>query len=173
MRREQKRGPRLLKSAGLTIVGAGAGALAAFLFDPDRGRSRRAKLRDQAAHKAHSATHDLGGRSRGFANRGRGVAAGARYRVTGRWVDDAVLHDRIRAELGRRLSHPHAVQVRTDDHVVTLTGDILADEEARTLRAVKHVPGVQEVHVQWTVHESAGDVPTLQGSGKHQPRQPN
>jgi hypothetical protein len=61
------------------------------------------------------------------------------------------------------VSHPHAIQVRVEGRTVTLVGDVLADEEKTARHAIKRIPGVKVMDVQWTVHEEAGDVPTLQG----------
>ena len=159
----RKPGHPLLTGAAWTIAGVGAGMLAEYLLDPVQGRARRARMRDRSAHTMHRMSDDLSGRSQDVRNRGRGVAMGMRYRVTGRSADDAVLHDRVRAELGRHVSHPHALQVRVDHGIVTLTGDVLAAEEKAARRGIKRIPGVKGVHPQWTVHEEAGDVPTLQG----------
>ncbi|TDO48681.1 BON domain-containing protein [Kribbella sp. VKM Ac-2527] len=160
-RREQ-----LLKAAGLTAVSASAGAVTEYLLDPERGHSRRARLRDKTAHAAHEVNEGLEGLSRDLSNRGRGVAAGARYRVVGRMTDDAVLHDRVRAELGRQVSHPHAIQVEVDDRTVTLTGDVLAAEADQAIRAINRIPGVRDVETQWRVYDEPGDVPTLQGRAR-------
>ncbi|TDD27741.1 BON domain-containing protein [Kribbella turkmenica] len=159
-------GHPFLKSAGLTVAGLCAGMVTEYLMDPDRGRARRARIRDRSAHAAQGMNGGLTGLSRDMTNRGRGIAMTARYRVTGRTADDAVLHDRVRAELGRCVSHPHAVQVRVDAGSVTLVGDVLAEEEKTARHAVKRIPGVKNVDAQWTVHEEPGDVPTLQGKGR-------
>ncbi|NIK61713.1 BON domain-containing protein [Kribbella shirazensis] len=161
--RMRRPGRSLLAGAGLAAAGIGTGMLVEYLLDPDRGRARRARMRDQSAHTTHRMTDSLNGMSHDVANRSRGVAMGMRYRVAGRSADDAVLHDRVRAELGRHVSHPHALQVRVDAGVVTLTGDVLAAEEHSARRGVKRIPGVKGVHAQWTVHDEPGDVPTLQG----------
>jgi len=160
----QKHRRPLLTGAALTVAGAGAGMLAEYLLDPDQGRARRAKIRDRSARTTHRMSDDLSGISHNASNRGRGLVMGMRYRVTGRSADDAVLHDRVRAELGRCVSHPHALQVRVDGGMVTLTGDVLAAEEKAARRGVKRIPGVKGLHEQWTVHEEPGDVPTLQGT---------
>ncbi len=159
-------GHPFLKTAGLAVAGLCAGMVTEYLMDPDRGRARRARLRDKSTHAMHGVNDSLSGMSHDMSNRGRGMAMSARYRITGRSADDSVLHDRIRAELGRMVSHPHAVQVRVDGGTVTLVGDVLADEEKQARHAVKRVPGVKNVDAQWTVHEEAGDVPTLQGKGR-------
>ena len=162
----KNRRPPLVKVAGLTVVSAGAGAVTAFLLDPERGHARRARIRDKAVHTAHDVNHSLVGMSRDVANRGRGVAAGTRYRIAGRWTDDAVLHDRVRAELGRHVSHPHAVQVSAQDRTVTLTGEVLAAEAERACHAISRIPGVKRLEAGWTVYDEPGDVPTLQGNAK-------
>ena len=161
----QDHGHPFLKTAGLTVAGICAGMVTEYLMDPERGRARRAKLRDKSAHAAHGMSN-LNGLSKDMTNRGRGMAMAARYRVTGRWTDDSVLHDRVRAELGRMVSHAHAVQVRVDNGTVTLVGDVLADEEKQARHAVKRIPGVKAVDAQWTVYDEPGDVPTLQGKGR-------
>jgi osmotically-inducible protein OsmY len=159
----KKQGRPLLKSAGLTVAGVCAGVVTEYLLDPERGRTRRSRLRDKSMHAAHEVTDGLGGMSRNMSHRGRGMAMAARYRITGRFTDDAVLHDRVRAELGRCVSHPHAVQVRVEGRTVTLIGDVLADEEKAARHAINRIPGVKHVDALWTVHEEEGDVPTLQG----------
>ena len=40
---------------GLFVLGAMVGAGVMYLFDPDRGRRRRARLRDRLIHGAHEA----------------------------------------------------------------------------------------------------------------------
>ncbi|MEV4798512.1 SRPBCC family protein [Nonomuraea sp. NPDC049421] len=159
--------PIVLKSAG---AGACAGAAAVYLLDPARGRARRARVRDQAAHATHEVRDGAGVLSRDLGNRGRGAGAALRYQVSGRSADDRVLTERIRAELGRHVSHPHAVHVTVEDHVVTLDGDLLAGEEERARKAVRRIPGVKSVVARWTPHLDPTGVPTLQGPGR--PREP-
>jgi hypothetical protein len=158
-------GHPFLKTAGLAVAGMCAGMVTEYLLDPDRGKARRARMKDRTTHMTHGMSN-LSGLSRDLTNRGRGMAMAARYRVMGRSADDSVLHDRVRAELGRHVSHPHAVQVRVDHGTVTLVGDMLADEEKAARHAVKRIPGVKNVDAQWTVHDEPGDVPTLQGKGR-------
>ncbi|MER7618283.1 BON domain-containing protein, partial [Nonomuraea wenchangensis] len=133
---------------GRAVTAAGAfcaGAAVAYLCDPVRGRSRRARARDKAAHATHKLRDGLGVLSRDLSNRSRGLAAAVRYRFSGRSVDDRVLHERVRAELGRHVSHSHAVDVLVHDGIVTLAGDVLAAEDERARRAIRRVPGVRGV----------------------------
>ncbi|TMR94646.1 SRPBCC family protein [Nonomuraea basaltis] len=152
--------PRSVVAAGLGFC---AGAAVAYLFDPVRGRARRARGRDKAAHATHELRDGLGVLSRDMTNRSRGSAAAMRYRVAGRWVDDRVLYERVRAELGRHVSRPHAVEVHVQDRVVTLSGDVLADENERAQRAVRRVPGVKRVEANWAAHRDAAETFRLQG----------
>jgi hypothetical protein len=161
-----QRRPSRVKMAGFAAAGVGAGVVLEYLLDPERGRSRRAKLRDKTRRAAHETNDDMRGWRKDVANRTRGVAASARYRVAGRKADDDVLHDRVRAELGRHVRYPHAVEVHVKDRVVTLAGDVLADEERETARAIKHIPGVKQVEEHWKVHTEPDNIPTMQGPGK-------
>ncbi|MGI5290016.1 SRPBCC family protein [Nonomuraea polychroma] len=153
-------------------TGAAAGATIQYLFDPECGRSRRAKVRDQAAHAVHELTYGAGRVGRDLRNRSRGIAAQTRFRLTGRSADDRILHERVRAELGRYLTHPHAVHVSVEDHVARLEGDVLSGEERPAERAVRRIPGVKAVDARWKVHRAPSDVPQLQGPGRVRPPAP-
>jgi uncharacterized membrane protein len=80
-------------------------------------------------------------------------------------VDDDVLAERVRAELGRFVSHPHAIQVDVTEGRVTFRGPILKAEVKRLLRAIEHVRGVRDVVSALEEHKEAGSVPALQGGG--------
>lgn len=155
---------------GATAAAAGVGAAVEYVLDPDRGHARRARLRDKAVHAAVALNH--GGRvlGRDMSGRGRGMAAGFRYLTASRHAADDVLHERVRAELGRYVSHPHSVGVDVEDAVVSLTGAVLAGEDRRACRAVRRVPGVRSVRADWRVHSAATGVSELQGNGR--PRVP-
>ncbi|MEW9550419.1 SRPBCC family protein [Nonomuraea sp. NPDC050783] len=156
------------RSGRVVAAGAGfcAGAATAYLCDPARGHARRAVARDKAAHVTHELRDGLGVLGRDLGNRCRGWAATVRYQYRGGTADDRVLHERVRAELGRHVSHPHAVQVLVQDGIVTLGGDVLAAEEERACRAARRIPGVRRVETAWAVHREAGDSPRLQGTGR-------
>jgi uncharacterized membrane protein len=78
-------------------------------------------------------------------------------------VEDDVLTERVRAKLGRLVSHSHAVEVSAANGVVTLKGPILKREAGGLVRAIARVPGVCDVVDQLESHEQAGNVPSLQG----------
>ncbi|WP_309111960.1 SRPBCC family protein [Saccharothrix sp.] len=159
------------RTAAALAAAAVAGAAAGALCDPYRGRFRRALVRDKALRAGRKVRAGAAGLACDAGNRGRGVVAEARYRLKGRRVDDPqVLHDRVRSELGRHVTHPHAVDVHVEDRAVTLTGVVLEREAARTLRALRRVPGVDRVDARWTVHRQSTGVSALQGDGH--PREP-
>jgi uncharacterized membrane protein len=100
----------------------------------------------------------------------QGLRAEASRRLLGvdRVSDDQLLVERVRAKLGRAVSHPHAVKVEAHQGQVILSGPILAHEKEQLLDVVRDVPGVVAIQDNLEVHEKP-DIPSLQG-GK--PRQP-
>jgi hypothetical protein len=149
------------------LGGLGLGAALMFLLDPDRGRRRRAMLRDGVASRAGGSTtflrksgHDVGNRAKGLAARARRLA-----RRDGP-VEDEVLVERVRAKIGRYVSHPGMIAVFADEGDVVLKGPVLADEVEDLLSAVRSVRGVRYVEDRLEVHENGGDVPGLGGTGR-------
>jgi osmotically-inducible protein OsmY len=149
----------LSKLIGVLIGGAGL----MYLLDPDRGARRRALVRDQVARARHKLGDRLDATARDLGNRTRGTLAEARSRFRKEAVDDAVLHERVRSEIGHAVSHPGAIEENVSDGRVTLRGPVLAHELDGLLRAVRRVRGVSEVRNELEVHQEAGDVPSLQG----------
>jgi len=60
-------------------------------------------------------------------------------------ADDLVLVQRGRAQLGRLVAHPRAMEVDADDGVVTLQGPVLRSEGPRLLRMIAKMGGVREI----------------------------
>jgi hypothetical protein len=148
----------------LTALALGAGLM--FLLDPDRGRARRARVRDRLAHAARAGRGALGATGRDVAHRTAGAAARLKGRLHHEPVDDEVLVERVRAHLGRAVSHPRAIQVTAEKGVVTLTGPILTAEVPRLVRAAERTGGVREVICALEEHDDPGKVPALQGGGR-------
>jgi uncharacterized membrane protein len=150
---------------GLTPIGGiGLGAALMYMLDPDRGRRRRALLRDQLVHAATKAPDAIGATARDLSNRARGLAAQAGSMFGGdEEAADQVIEARVRSKMGRVVSHPHAIEVAADQGRVTLSGPILAHEVDDLLRCISSVVGVTEVDNQLEVHKEAGNVPALQG----------
>jgi gas vesicle protein len=60
------------------LLSAAVGAAAAYLLDPDRGRTRRARARDKAIAATSTMSDTFGGKSRHWTNVARGYLAEAR-----------------------------------------------------------------------------------------------
>jgi uncharacterized membrane protein len=148
------------------LLAAGAGAGMMYLLDPSRGRRRRRLLADKVVHAAHVAGDAASTTGRDLANHARGAAAVARRRIQSKDADDEVIAERVRAELGRVVSHPGAIEVDVDEGLVTLRGDVLSEEADDLLACVAKVRGVEDVENMLQYHEEAGRIPSLQGQGR-------
>jgi hypothetical protein len=80
-----------MKKTWTGVRGLGVGAALMYPFDPERGKRRRALLRDKVIHVAHSAGKRLDVRSRDAANRLHGLAARTRSLLKRERVPDAVV----------------------------------------------------------------------------------
>lgn len=151
------------------LLAAGLGATAMYYLDPARGRYRRALVRDQLVHGGHKARHGVGVVGRDSRNRTVGVAAALRSRLLRRQPDDVVLVQRVRACLGRAVSHPHSIKVEAKDGAVTLSGLILREELPLLIDCTLGVPGVRELKNRLEAHAEPGNVPGLQGTPRQEP----
>jgi uncharacterized membrane protein len=141
------------------------GAALMYFFDPQNGRRRRALLRDRMTHLQRVARDARRVTARDLSARATGLQAQFhRLLDSGRThPSDAALHDRVRAKLGRVVSHPHAIDVSVRDGVVALSGPILADEAPRLLDYVRGITGVREIRDLLALHAEASNVSALQG----------
>ena len=133
--------------AGLSLAsGAALGAIGMYLYDPNRGKARRAMLQDKAASVAKRTSQDLAGRAEDLLHRAKGAVARAGASLACREeVDDDVLAGRVRSHLGHVTHHAHTIETEVKDGIVTLHG-ILPDEERQRLVAeVGRIPGVKDV----------------------------
>lgn len=146
-----------------TLVAAGLGAAAMYYLDPQRGRYRRALVRDGLVHATHQAEHELGVVRRDARNRLAGISAQLRSTLDRRPPDDRVLEARVRACLGRVVSHPSSVRVESQHGAVRLSGPILEAEVPLLMACVRRVPGVTGIRDDLEVHAEPGRVPGLQG----------
>lgn len=161
-----------MKSKGWALLaGAGLGAGLMYVLDPDRGRRRRAMLRDQAGHALNQLDDIVGKSTRDLAQRTRGVLAEMRSTIGGAAsVDDERIAGRVRAEIGRVVSHPRAIDISVTEGVVLVRGPILGDEVAGLLAAIKKVPGVVGIKNWLRVPEHPEDVSALQGGVRRRVR---
>jgi uncharacterized membrane protein len=145
------------------FLGGALGALSMYFLDPQQGRRRRARTRDKAVHAGRVLNEAGKVTARDTLHRAKGMWAGTRKLFDHGPVSDEVLVGRVRAELGRFVSHSHAIDVAADGGHVRLSGPILAEEVRPLLRHVRRVPGVRAVSDRLTVHEDASHVSSLQG----------
>jgi hypothetical protein len=155
------------RSLSSFLRGAAFGAVAMYMLDPDKGRRRRALARDRTASLFTDAGETLCEAGRDIANRAHGAQARALRWIQGdAAIDDLRLIERVRAHIGRVVSHPHAIQVGARDAWVTVSGPILANEVEPLLATVRGVPGVRGVEEHLAVHAEPDSVPSLQGTGR-------
>lgn len=154
-------------SNGLKLLfSTGLGAAAMYYFDPARGRYRRALVRDQLVHASHTASHGTSVVGRDTRNRAIGLGARLRSLVNPGQPDDTVLVERVRACLGRVVSHPHSIEVQAQDGIVTLSGPVLEDEAPLLVDCTLGVAGVRDLRNELDVHAEAGSLPGLQGNAR-------
>src|SRR5688500_7630315 len=114
------------------LAGLGAGFLAMSFLDPARGGRRRALLGDKFASAGRRLPDAVGVTARDVSNRARGAWAEATRLFSSDQPSDQVVEARIRSQIGRVISHPHAVHVTSQNGSVTLDGVILAREMPRS-----------------------------------------
>jgi hypothetical protein len=151
-------------------VGAACGAAAMYLLDPTSGRRRRAMLRDRLTSVGFDIGDAVGVAGKDLSHRTQGMGARLRSLFTSNKPTDDVLTERVRAALGRAVSHPRAIQVSVLDGQVRLAGSVLAHEHAVLIDVVSGVRGVDEVLDDLKVHQSADGIPELQGGETPQRR---
>jgi osmotically-inducible protein OsmY len=141
-------------------LGAIAGATAMLLLDPARGNARRALAAQKAAAMARRASELARRRAKDVAQR----AEGRKYEMehADEVVPDALLVERVRAQLGKRVQHSGPLDVRAVDGVVTLSGPILRNEVEGLLDIVGKVRGVKRIENRLDVNEVPGNRPSLQ-----------
>jgi uncharacterized membrane protein len=144
----------------LSAAGIGAGLM--YVFDPDRGRRRRGVLLNKARHANKIVAQASGKTGRDLQNHLVGVFSEIATLFRTESVPDNVLEARVRAKLGRVVSHPRAIEVKAGAGLVILGGPILSEEVHPLLNAVVGIPGVKNIESRLEIHDNA-DIPALQG----------
>lgn len=134
----------MVRRIAVFAAGLASGAALAYLVDPDRGRSRRARLSDQSKAKGREMKRSM---KSGFEYQ-RGVARGVVHDLTEplrpeRKFDDDTLLQKLRSEALGYWYHPDTIEVDISDGTVRLTGDV-GDEEARDklVKLIRRIDGV-------------------------------
>jgi hypothetical protein len=160
----QREADSAIRMGAMLIGGLGLGAALMYVLDPERGKRRRALVRDKAVRAAHKATDRIDARSRDLRNRTKGAAAEVKAMTHPETVSDPVLEERVRAAIGRAVASPGAIDVAAVEGVVILSGPVLASELDELLSTAREVRGVEDVENRLQIYESADDVPALQGA---------
>jgi osmotically-inducible protein OsmY len=146
-----RRGPGALASVGLAALAAAAGAAAAFLLDPARGRARRARVLDQgsaivrrAGRRATQAVHRVQSDVAGKVD-----AMQAARSPDAKPLDDATLTDRVHSIAFRDPSLPKgSLNINVERGIVVIRGEV--PDDASRQRLLDEVRGVEGV---WSVRD--------------------
>ena len=151
MREEPSRphGPGWLGTAIIAAVTALAGALAAALLDPARGRARRARLVDQGSATLRRAARRIGpsaGAAR--ASVSNAVVAVVGRRGQGQALDDASLAAKLESQLFRDPGVPKgSININVEQGIAVLRGEVPdAETRDRLANEAASVKGVWSVH---------------------------
>ncbi len=153
------------------MAGAALGAVAMYFADPDQGRRRRAVTRDKMNSMVHASAEARDVAMRDLTNRLEGARARIQRMlfIRSKTPDDQKLIARVRAQLGRAVSHPHAIQVAAQNGHIALSGPILAHEKPGLLKLVQGLRGVTGIDDRMEAHTNASGVAALQGPGRKAP----
>jgi uncharacterized membrane protein len=156
---------KLINFPGGLLLGVGL----MYFLDPVRGRKRRARINEAVIHAQRRERELLAKAARDARQRAHGLVE----RVTHPPAPDApdqVIESRVRACLGRAVSHPGALDLVVHDGRVILRGPVFTYEADHVVRSVRRVPGVREVVDRMERHETAGSISSLQGVGRRRQR---
>ena len=147
----RRSGPTWGTAAVIGVLGGAAGAIAAYLSDPQRGRARRARLIDQGGSSLRRAGRQIGrvGGAVTSAAEGRLQAmreGGSRVGPT----DDVTLRDRAESELFRDPSVPKgSINISVERGVLVLRGEVpdpaMRDRLEREAEAIDGVWSVRNL----------------------------
>lgn len=130
-----------------TFFGAALGAAAAYYLDPDRGRARRTRHRDQLISKGREVTREVDKKSRYV----EGQLEGARARADGKGEFRPESDADIKQAINQRLSglgvDTSDIVIDVTDGVAGLRGQVQRPEEMKKLEIeTSQVPGVEKVN---------------------------
>jgi osmotically-inducible protein OsmY len=138
-----------IRKAGLTTLAGAAGAAAAYMFDPDRGRSRRNQARDQLLARVRRTGRDLDRRARYAGGSATGAVKKAASAATPAKPapNDVALVRKVESVIFRAEDAPKGrVSLNAEEGVVFLRGEVETQEQIDMLvSGAQRVDGVREV----------------------------
>jgi osmotically-inducible protein OsmY len=139
---------KFLASLGLIALGG----LIMYLVDPDRGRSRRARLADQAEARSRDVADAVSATARYQAGVVKGVAHDVADVFTSdeNGYDDEKLRQKVRSEaIGPTDLGDADIEIDVTDGEVSVRGSLSDDKvRRRLLKAIEKVDGVRSVEDQ-------------------------
>ena len=154
----------LVKTA---VAGVGLGLLTMYFFDPNRGRTRRALVRDKTTSMWHMKLNAERTMLKDVRNRLSGLLHRTKRRFERETPDDRTLRERVLSRIGHVVSHPGALEVDAYAGTVLIRGPILTSEKPDLMRALWEVEGVEAIEHKLEEYDSADHVPALQGEQHH------
>jgi uncharacterized membrane protein len=134
------------KSIFWTLLGGAAGGAAAWYFlDGENGGRRRAAFARKAQKLGREIAKGAELSLRDVENRVSGLARQTWTSFIRPPLDDRVQVERVRARMGRIVSHPHKIHVTADNGVITLWGEAAEQDARRLVEAVAAMPGIRSV----------------------------
>ena len=149
----------MFASIGSLLKGVAYGAACMYIFDPERGRRRRARIRDQMVGLVHDFEDLWHKGSRDLSNRALGVLAETKRGLESGPVDDTLLVERVRAVLGHYVGNAHHIEVDAKGGLVTLRGVLRPGEPERAIPAIERIPGVRDVESALTTEGTPAPAP--------------
>jgi hypothetical protein len=131
---------------GSMFAGATLGAGLMFIFDPNRGRTRRAMLQQKAIRGINIVRCEANKQLRNLGHHilGRAEEVKASFRDRSIDIPDDILLERVRAQLGRTVRHFGMLDVRVEDGRVIVEGSGLKGESQKIERRLGKVRGVRD-----------------------------
>ena len=137
---------RLRRKLFRFVAVTGAGAAAAYFFDPETGRARRAQTRDRAQAFLRRRQAQAERQARHATNVAAGRAAEAQGAGVPRPADDVEVVRAVKQALAAVDVETSDVTVESVDRVVTLRGQVPSRKALQTIeQTVSATPGVFEV----------------------------
>lgn len=130
------------------LLGVALGAGLTYFLDRDTGSRRRALARDKVVRAGHELEEAAVANARHARNRAAGLLHEARAGLTERHVDDRIVEERVRSEIGRKVAGSPDLDIVAQNGRVTLSGSVPADSVQDVVRVVKSVRGVNAVENQ-------------------------
>ncbi len=147
----------------LFLTGAGVGGGLMFLLDPDRGRHRRAYVRDKATATWHDTGDAIRKTARDAGNRAYGTYAAARSRFHGD-ADPERLLERIHARIGHVVDNPRSIRMAIENGTLVVSGAILARQAQPLLKAIAHIWGDRKMDNRLDLREEEAEA-AAEGTG--------